>query len=117
MSRAAWAAPVATLSMVPSTGRATAAYAAAAAASSACRSAAACPVRGGAPFSAGSASASFMPRSNWARMVPELPRAPISAPWDMARKDSRRVGSAPRRSAPGASKTASTASAADSTVR
>ncbi len=67
-----------------------------------------------------------MPRSSCARIVPELPRAPISAPWAIARSASARVGPGPLfppvftpvfPPASWPSKTASTAAAADSTVR
>lgn len=56
-----------------------------------------------------------MPRSNWARIVPELPRAPISAPCAMARTASAVEGTEVPVS--WAANTASTAPAADSTVR
>ena len=58
---------------------------------------------------------SAMPRSSCARMVPELPRAPISAPWAMERTASATAGADVPVS--WAAKTASTACAADSTVR
>lgn len=66
-----------------------------------------------------------MPRSSWARMVPELPRAPIRAPCAMALMASARETSLPPAvPAPSAvaaascpANTASTAAAADSTVR
>ncbi|CAM5550695.1 hypothetical protein SCALM49S_09472 [Streptomyces californicus] len=56
-----------------------------------------------------------MPRSSWARIVPELPRAPIRAPCAMARTASAVAGAVVPVS--WAAKTASTAAAADSKVR
>ncbi len=56
-----------------------------------------------------------MPRSSCARIVPELPRAPMSAPWAIACTASAREGSpAP---VPYPENTASTAVAADSRVK
>src|SRR5829696_4623167 len=63
----------ATVRNVPSSGSATAVYAVSAAFSMAAAKSG--PVAGGCP-----ASWSARPRSNWARMVPELPRAPRTAP-------------------------------------
>ena len=66
------------------------------------------------------ASASFMPRSSWARIVPELPRAPIRAPCDIARNASGEGGRARRGSAGarrGRRRPLRPAWAADSTVR
>ncbi|EST33677.1 hypothetical protein M878_12390 [Streptomyces roseochromogenus subsp. oscitans DS 12.976] len=56
-----------------------------------------------------------MPRSSCARIVPELPRAPMSAPWAIACAASARDGSPSPVSYP--ANTASTAVAADSRVR
>ena len=77
-SRAASAAPRATVRMVPSTGRITAWRASSSATVRALASSAA----PGAPSDAPSPSA--MPRSSWERITPEFPRAPIRDPWEMA---------------------------------
>lgn len=97
---------MATVRTVPSTGWATASRADAAALARAMRSD---------PVPAPSASTPAMPRSSWARIVPEFPRAPISAPCAMARTASAVEGTEVPVS--WAAKTASTAAAADSTVR
>lgn len=58
-----------------------------------------------------------MPRSSCARIVPELPRAPIRAPCAIARTASARDGGAEPAAIAWPANTASTAAAADSTVR
>lgn len=62
-----------------------------------------------------------MPRSSWARIVPEFPWAPISAPCAIARVASASVGLPGSTTSPEptawAANTASTAATADSTVR
>ena len=80
------AAPRATVRMVPSTGRITASRASLSAMVRASGSS-----RGpGRPVE--QLRPSEMPRSSWDRMTPELPRAPISEPWAMARQVASRSG-------------------------
>ena len=88
--RPAWprsAAPRATVRMVPSTGRMTASRASWSAVSGPGPA-----PRGPGTARSGTLSPSDRPRSSWERMTPELPRAPISEPWAMARQAAARSG-------------------------